>query len=64
MGMPTIHKLYRNFEEHELELKRYKRNRDDKRKKSLALKASNSLNDDEDELDDNELKEDEDEMAL
>ena len=32
-----------------------------KRKKSLSLKASNSFNDDEDKLDENESKEDEDE---
>ena len=64
MGMPTIQELYGNLEEHELELKRYKKNGDDKRKKTLALKASNSFDDDEDELDENDSKEDEDEMAL
>ena len=62
--MPTIQELYRNLEEHELELKRYKRNGDDKGNKSLVLKASKSFDDDEDELDDNESKEDEDEMAF
>ena len=35
-----------------------------KGRKKLVLKASNSFYDDEDELDDNESKEDEDEMAL
>ena len=45
MTMPTIQELYGNLEEHELELKRYKRNKDNKRKKSLALKASNSFDD-------------------
>ena len=54
--MPTIQELYGNLEEHELELKRYKRNGDDKRKKSLALKAFNSFDNDEDELDENESK--------
>ena len=60
MEMSTIQELYGNLEEYELELKRYKTNEDDKRKKFLALKASNSFDDDEDEIDDNELKEDED----
>ena len=64
MGMPTIQELYRNLEEYKLELQRYKRNGDDKRKKTLALKASGSFSDDEDKLDENETKEDEDEMAL
>ena len=35
-----------------------------KGRKLFALKASNSFDDDEDEMDDNESKEDEDEMAL
>ena len=48
-----------------MELKRCKRNGNDKRKKSLALKASSSFDDeDEDKLVDNESKEHEDEMAL
>ena len=64
MGIPTIQKPYGNLGEHELELKRHKRKGDDERKKTLALKASNSFDDDEDELDDNESKEDKDEMAL
>ena len=64
MGMPTIQKLYGNIKEHELELKRYKKNGDNKRKKSLALKASTSFDDDEDELDENESKEEDDEMTL
>ena len=64
MRMPTTPELYGNIEEYKLELKRYKKNGDDKRKKTLALKASNSFNNDEDELDENESKEDEGEMAL
>ena len=64
MGMPTIQELLGNLKEHELELKRYKKNGDEKRKKTLALKTSNSFDDDEDKLDENESKEDEDEMAL
>ena len=59
MGMPTIQELYGNLEEQELELKRYKKTGDDKRKNSLALKVSSSFDDDEDELDENESKEDE-----
>ena len=64
MGIPTIQELYGNLEEHELELKRYKRNGDDKRKKTLTFKASSSFDDGKDEMDDNESKEDENEMAL
>ena len=47
IGMPTIQELYRNLEEHKLELKRYKRNGDDKKEKTLSLKAFNSFDDDE-----------------
>ena len=50
IGMPTIQELYGNPEEHELELERYKR------KKSLTLKASNSFDDNDDELDDIESR--------
>ena len=64
LGMPIIQELYGNLKEHELELKRYKRNGEDKRKKTLALKASSSFSNDEDKLDENETKEYEDEMAL
>ena len=64
MGMLTKQKLYGKLKEHELELKRYKSNCDDKGKKILALKVSNSFDDDEDELDENDSKKDEDEMAL
>ena len=64
MGMTTIQELYGNLEKHELQNKRYKRIGDDKRKKTLTLKASSPFDDDEDEMDDNESKEDEDEMAL
>ena len=53
MGMPAIKELYGNLKEHELELKRYKRNGDNKRKKTLALKTSTSFDDDKDETDDN-----------
>ena len=62
--MPTIQELYRNLEEHELDLKRYKKNGDDKRKKSLALKALSLFHDEENELNDNDSKENEDEVAF
>ena len=62
--MSTIQELYGNLEQHKLKLKRYKRNGDNKRKKYLTLKASNSFENDEDELDNLESKDDEDEMAL
>ena len=43
MGMPTIQELYRNLKEYELELKRYKKIDDEKKKKTFTLKASNSF---------------------
>ena len=64
MGMPTIQGLYGNLEEHELEQRRYKRNGDDKMKKTLALKASNSFDNDDEKLDENELKKVENKMAF
>ena len=64
MGMPTIQELYGNLEKHELELKRYKKSGHDKKIKTLALKASNSFDDDEDKLDENDSNKDEDEIAL
>ena len=62
--MPTIQELYRNLENHELELKGYKRNDDDKKKGSLVLKASNSFDNDKDELAKFGIEDDEDDMAL
>ena len=45
IGMPTIQELCGNLEEHKLKLKRYRKNGDEKKKKSLVLKASNSFDD-------------------
>ena len=56
MGMLITQKLYGNLEEHEIELKRYKRNEDDERKKTPALKASSSFYDDKDEIDNDSRK--------
>ena len=36
MGMPTIQELYGNLEDHELELKRYRKNCDEKEKDNFA----------------------------
>ena len=36
MRMPTIQELCRNLEVHELEFKRYRKNGDEKKKRSLA----------------------------
>ena len=63
MGMATIQELYGNLEEYKVELKRCKRN-DHKKKRTLALKASNSFDDKDDELDEFETKDEEDKMAL
>ena len=39
MGIPTIQELYGNFEEHELELKRYKRNGDEKKEENSYIES-------------------------
>ena len=62
--MPTIQELYRNITKYELELKRHKKNGDDKKKKTLALKAPNTFNDKDNELDNVDIKDEKDEMAL
>ena len=43
--MLIIQELYGNLEEHELELEMYKKNGDEYKKKSLALKAINLFDD-------------------
>ena len=37
--MPTIQELYGNLEEHKLELKRYKRNRDEKKEEIFSFEG-------------------------
>ena len=51
MGILTIQKLFENLKEHKLEIKRYRKNRDKKKKKTLVLKATNSFDNEDDELD-------------
>ena len=64
MDMPSLKELFRNLEEHEMELKRFSRNDEDRRKRSLALKAIANLDDEKDELESlKDLEEDED-LAL
>ena len=58
IGMPTLQELFGNLEDHELELKRYSKNDEEKRRKSLALKANIENEDDDSE---NLDEEDEDE---
>ena len=48
--MASLQGLFRNLKEHEIKLKRFPRNDDNRKKKSLALKAITSFDDDEDEL--------------
>ena len=58
--MPTIQKLYGNLKDHELELKSYKKNGVDKKKRPLALKVTKSFEDE-----DNNVESDEkDEMVM
>ena len=63
MEMPTIQELYGNLEEHELELKRYGNNGDEKKKRSLPLKAINFFDEEEEEFDEGETKYEEDEKT-
>ena len=46
--MPSLQELFGNLEEYEMELKRFFKNDDDRKKKSLPLKVSVNFNDDED----------------
>ena len=64
MGISIIQELYGNLEKHELKLKRCKRNGDEKKKRSLALKASGSCDDEDYEFYGIERKDDEYEMGL
>ena len=59
MGMPTIQ--YGNLEEHDLKFDRYRKDDDVKKKKTLALKALNSFDEEVDEVD---TKDEEDEVTL
>ena len=45
MGMPTLQELFGNLEDHEMELKRYSKNDEGKRRKSLTLKATINIKD-------------------
>ena len=58
--MHSPQELFGNLEKHEIELKRFSR-KDDRRKRSLAFKATINFYDEEDELESSEdLEEDED----
>ena len=41
--MPTLQEIFGNLEYHEMELKRYFKNDEEKRRKGLALKATTSI---------------------
>ena len=62
--MPVIQEIFGNLEKHELELKRYKNNEDDKKKRTLALKARTSNEEDEGEIKNVEKVNNDEEMAL
>ena len=47
-----------------MELKRYSKNDDDRKKKSLAFKAATNMDDDEDEFESLENLEDDEDLAL
>ena len=64
MEMPIIQELYENLEEHELELKRYKKIGDEKKKRPLAPKYQTHLMMKMIKLDEIDTKDEEDEMAL
>ena len=60
MDMPSLQELFRNLDEHEMELRRFTRNDDDRKMKSLDFKAIVNFYDDEDDLESFEnLKKDE-----
>ena len=62
--MPSIQELFGNLEEHEMELKRFSRNDEDRRKKSLALKAAANFDEDEDESESLEDVDEDDDITL
>ena len=43
MGVPSLQELFGNLEDHEMELKRYSKNNEEKKRISLALKATVNL---------------------
>ena len=64
MGMPSLQELFGNLEEHEMELKRFSKNDEDRRKRSLALKATVNHDEEEDELESLDDLEEDEELAL
>ena len=63
IGMPSLQELFGNLEKHEMELKRFSKN-DNDRKKSLPLKPIANFDDDEDELKILEDLEEDEELAF
>ena len=64
IGMLTIQELYGTWEEHDLELKRYKKNGDDKKKRKLALKITSFFYDEDEDFDESKTKDEKDKMDL
>ena len=62
--MLSIQELYGNLKEYESKLKWYKKNRDEKKNISLALKVVNSFDNDEEKFNEAKIKDEENEMAL
>ena len=59
--MPSLQELFGNLEEHEMDLKRFSKNDEDRRKQCLALKVVTNFDDDEEELESlKDLNKDED----
>ena len=64
MGVPTLQELFGNLEDHEMELKRYSKNDEEKRRRGLALKATVNLDDEEEDSESLEENNEDDELAL
>ena len=64
MGMPSIQELFGNLEKHEMELKRFLRNDEDRGKKTLTLKAITNFDKDEKDLENLKDLYEDDDLAL
>ena len=64
MGMPTLQELFSNLEDHEMEIKRYSKNNEERRRKGLALKATTNVKDKDDDFVSLEKTNEDDEIAL
>ena len=50
MGMTTLQELFGNLEDHEMELKIYSKNDEEKRRRGLTLKATVNIKDEDEDF--------------